>query len=63
MRYHDISVIFVIFGLCLHLIEFKNESPASRWPCFVNKIFKISGEFLDTASQYTQKHEYYFLNG
>jgi hypothetical protein len=50
MRYHDILTIFVIFGLRLYLIEFKNKSPASRWPCFVNTMFKISGAFLDSAS-------------
>lgn len=61
MRYHDISAIFVIFELRLHLIEFKNKSPTSRWPCFVNKMFEILGEFLDTASQYIQKHEYHFF--
>jgi hypothetical protein len=49
-RYHDILAIFVIFGLRLYLIEFKNKSPASRCPCFVNTMFEISGVFLDSAS-------------
>jgi hypothetical protein len=31
-------------------------------PSVRNLMFEISGEFLDTASQYTQKDEYHFLN-
>ena len=60
--YHDISTSFMIFGLRLHFIEFKNNSSASSWSCFVNKMFEILGPFLDTASDYTQYHEYHFLN-
>ena len=62
IRYHDISTSFMIFGLRLHFIEFKNNSSASSWSCFVKKMFKISGLFLDTASHYTQYHEYHFFN-
>ena len=52
--YHDISTSFMIFGLCLFFIEFKNNSTASSWSCFVNKMFEIGGLFLDTASHYTK---------
>ena len=48
--YHDIWTSFMIFGLCLLFIEFKNNSIASSWSCFMNKMFKILGPFLDTAS-------------
>jgi len=62
IRYHDISTNFMIFGLRLHFIEFKNNSFASSWSCFVNKMFEILGPLMDTASHYTQYHEYHFLN-
>ena len=52
--YHDISTSFMIFGLRLLFIEFKNTSHASTRSCFVNKMSEISGPFLDTASHYTQ---------
>jgi hypothetical protein len=48
--YHDILKIFIIFGLGLCLIEFKNKSSASRCPYFVNTMFEISGAFLDSSS-------------
>ena len=52
--YHDILTSFIIFGLRLLFIEFKNTSHASSRSCFVNKMSEISGPFLDTASHYTQ---------
>ena len=52
--YHDILTSFMIFGLRLLFIEFKNNSTASSWSCFVNKMFEIGGLFLDTASHYTK---------
>ena len=58
--YHDILTSFMIFGLRLLFIEFKNNSTASSWSCFVNKMFEIDGLFLDTASHYTKEHEYHF---
>ena len=51
---YDILTSFMIFGLRLLFIEFKNNSTASLWSCFVNKMFKIGGLFLDTASHYTK---------
>jgi hypothetical protein len=45
IRYHFISISFMIFGLRLS---------ASSWSCFVNKMFKIWGLFVDIDSQYTQ---------
>ena len=59
--YHDISTSFKIFGLRLLFIEFKDNSTASSWSCFVNKMFKIGGLVLDTASHYTKKYEYHFF--
>jgi hypothetical protein len=50
MWYHDILAIFVIFGLGLYLIEFKNKLSVSRCPCFVNTMFEISGAFLNSSS-------------
>ena len=52
--YHDILTNFMIFGLRLLFIEFKNNSTASSWSCFVNKMFEIGDLFLDTASHYTK---------
>ena len=52
--YHDISTSFMIFGLRLLFIEFKNTSHAISRTCFVNKMSEILGPFLDTASHYTQ---------
>ena len=52
--YHDILTNFMIFGLRLLFIEFKNNSTAGSWSCFVNKMFEIGGLFLDTASHYTK---------
>ena len=62
IAYNANSTSFMIFGLPLHFIEFKNNSFASSWSCFVNKMFEILGLFLDTASHYTQYHKYHFLN-
>ena len=51
--YHDISTSFMIFGLRLLFIEFKNTSHAISRTCFVNKMSEISGPFLDTTSHNT----------
>ena len=51
--YHDISTSFMIFGLRLLFIEFKNTSHAISRTCFVNKMSEISDLFLDTASHNT----------
>ena len=52
--YHDILINFIIFVLRLFFIEFKNNSTASSWSCFVNKMFEIGGLFLDMTSHYTK---------
>ena len=57
---YDILTSFMIFELRLLFIEFKNNSIASSWSCFVNKMLEIGGLVLDTASHYTKKHEYHF---
>ena len=44
----------------MHFIEFKNNSSEGSWSCFVNKMFEILGPFQDTASHYTQYHEYHY---
>ena len=51
---HEILTSFMIFGLRLHFIEFKNNSTASLWSCFMNKMFEIGGLVRDTASHYTK---------
>ena len=51
---YDILTSFMIFGLRLLFIEFKNNSTASSWSYFVNKMFKIGGLVLNTASHYTK---------
>ena len=48
--YPDISTSFMIFGLHLLFIEFKNTSHTISRTCFVNKMSEISSPFLDTAS-------------
>ena len=52
--YHDILTSFMIFELRLLFIEFKNNSTASSWSCFVNKMFEIGGLVLDMASHYSK---------
>ena len=51
---YDILTSFMIFGIRLFFIEFKNNSTASSWSCFMNKMFEIDGVFLDRASHYTK---------
>ena len=40
----------------------KNTCLTSWWSCFVKQMFEISRMSLHTASKYTKKHEYHFLN-
>ena len=46
------------FAFCI----IKNTFLTSWWSCFVKPMFEISRMSLHTASKYTQKHEYHFLN-
>ena len=60
MRCQDVLTNFMIFGLCFHFIQLKSYSIASLGSCFIPKIFKILGVFLDMVSNYPKKHECYF---
>ena len=58
--YHDNSSNFIIFGLRLLLIKFKNRL-GTRWrSCFLNKMFEISFGFMGMASIWVEYHEYQF---
>jgi hypothetical protein len=50
IQYHDILLNFMIFGLRLLFIEFKNRSSTGPRSCFLNKMFQnsfhISGQAL-----------------
>jgi len=59
--YHDNSMNFMIFRLCLFFIEFSDVSATCFCSCFANTMFEISGLALDTVSKQTQWKEYHFL--
>ena len=61
MRWQDTSSSFVIFGLRLDFIKFKNTFHARGSACSDTNTVKISREALHTASTYSKYHEYHFF--
>ena len=60
IQYHEILSNFMIFGLRLLFIEFKNRSSTGSRSCFLNKMFENSFHIIGQASIWAQQHEYQF---
>ena len=52
--YHDILSNFMIFGLSLFFIEFKNHSTTRSGSCFWNKMFETPYNLIGKASNWVE---------
>jgi hypothetical protein len=60
IRYHELSTNLIIFKLCLHFIQLKNIATTCGISWFVNKMFKVSPNFMDKVLKLIKLDEYHF---